>query len=139
VISAGIGTVLLKYSSVNFMLRVQTSFSGLGAGATVAHIHCCISAGQLTASVATMTPSFSGFPAGVTAGTYDQTFDMSLASSYNPAFITANGGTVSAALGVLLAGIANGTAYFNIHTTDHPAGEIRAPIVVDTIFGNGFD
>jgi hypothetical protein len=53
------------------------------------------------------------------------TFDMGIASSYNAAFITANGGTVGNALNALLAGIASGRAYFNIHTSDTPAGEIR--------------
>jgi hypothetical protein len=44
-----------------------------------------------------MTPSFVGFPIGVKAGSYDNTFDMSLASSYNGTFITAKGGTVGSA------------------------------------------
>ena len=32
-------------------------------------------------------------PLGVTAGSMNQTYDMTLASSYNPSYVTANGGT----------------------------------------------
>ena len=42
-------------------------------------------------------PSFPDFPAGVQSGGYRQTFDMNLPSSYNPAFIIANGGNPAAA------------------------------------------
>ena len=75
--------------------------------------------------VATTVPTFPGFPLGVTSGTYDQMFDMTLASSYNPAFITAHGGTVASAEAALAASLADGTAYLNIHTTVRPGGEIR--------------
>ena len=41
----------------------------------------------------------------VTSGTYDQTFDRALASSCNPAFVTAQG-SLSNAVNTLLAGLA---------------------------------
>jgi hypothetical protein len=63
---------------------------------------------------------------GVTAGTYDHTFDLSLASSYNAGFITANGGTVSGAFNALVTGLNAGKAYFNVHTSAFPGGEVRA-------------
>jgi CHRD domain len=50
---------------------------------------------------------------------------MTLASSYNPAYITANGGTPSTAETALFAGLAAGNAYLNIHTTNFTGGEIR--------------
>ena len=78
-----------------------------------------------TAGVATTVPTFIDFPLGVTSGTYDHTFDMTQASSYNPAFVTAHGGTVATALNDLLAGLAAGEAYLNIHTGQFPTGEIR--------------
>ena len=65
-----------------------------------------------------------GFPLGVTAGTYTRTFDMTDPASYNPAFVTANGGTTGAEA-ALLAGLQAGQAYLNIHTTMFPGGEIR--------------
>jgi hypothetical protein len=82
--------------------------------------------GQGNAGVATTTPSFPGFPAGVTSGSYDMTFDMTLASSYNASYVTANGGTPASAFAALKAALNNGTAYFNIHTTMYPGGEIRS-------------
>jgi MYXO-CTERM domain-containing protein len=52
--------------------------------------------------------------------------DLTQASSYNPAFITANGGTVASAEAVFVAGFENDMTYLNIHTTAFPGGEIRA-------------
>lgn len=107
-------------------MRVEASFSGLTGNTTAAHIHCCTAIpGTGTVGVATTTPSFVGFPAGVTAGSYDHTYDLTLASSYNAVFVTANGGTVSGALNALTAGLASGRAYFNIHTSTFGGGEIR--------------
>ncbi|OQW76950.1 MAG: hypothetical protein BVN35_05855 [Proteobacteria bacterium ST_bin11] len=59
------------------------------------------------------------------SASYDRTFDLSLASSFNAAFITNNGGTVSSAMNALLAGAATGKAYLNVHTASFPGGEIR--------------
>ena len=71
-------------------------------------------------------PSFPGFPLGATAGTYINTFDLTQPSGYNPAFVTANGGTAVDAEAALVAGLENGMAYLNIHTDVFPGGEIRA-------------
>jgi hypothetical protein len=124
----GIGTVTVDFDMLT--MRVQATFADLIGTTTAAHIHCCtVSPGAANVGVATQTPSFAGFPTGVTAGSYDQTFDMSLASSYNAAFITANGGTVGSAFNALVAGLDSGNAYLNIHTTAFPGGEIRALLV----------
>jgi hypothetical protein len=61
----------------------------------------------------------------VTSGSYSNTFDLSLASSFNPAFVTANGNTVASAQAAFLAGLQSGQAYLNIHTSGNPGGEIR--------------
>ena len=42
--------------------------------------------------VATEVPSFTNLPMGVTSGSFTEMFDLTLDSSYNPAFETANGG-----------------------------------------------
>jgi hypothetical protein len=120
----GVGTVTIDFDLVT--MRVQETFSGLSGTTTASHIHCCTTdpfAGNV--GVATQLPSFSGFPLGVSSGTFDQTFDMSLASSYNPAFVTANG-SVGGAFNALVGGLESGRAYLNIHTTAFPGGEIRA-------------
>ena len=86
-----------------------------------------------TVGVATPTPTFPAFPSGVTSGTYDTTFDMTLASSYNASFVTASGGTVAGAEAALFAGMSDGKAYFNIHTTFAPSGEIRGFLAAQAV------
>ena len=71
-----------------------------------------------------------GFPLGVTSGTYNPSaFDLLAASTYNPAYVTANGGTVTGARDALLTALASGQAYLNIHTTVVPGGEIRGFLI----------
>jgi hypothetical protein len=121
--SPGTGYARVIVDDVLHTMQVTTSFSGLLGTTTASHIHCCIAAPG-AAGVATQTPSFVGFPLGVTAGSYDHLFDLTLASSYRAAFITANGG-VAGAEAALLAGLASNQAYLNIHSTAFPGGEIR--------------
>lgn len=109
------------------LMTLDVSFAGLLSPTTASHIHCCAPATG-TAGVATVVPTFPGFPTGVTSGSYLQTFDLTLASSYNPAFITANGGAVPAAQAAFLAGLAGGQAYLNIHTAAFGPGEIRGQL-----------
>ncbi|MCE9559229.1 MAG: CHRD domain-containing protein [Armatimonadetes bacterium] len=123
--SLGTGGALVIIDLDLATMRLRGNFSGLTGNTTASHIHVAATAG-LNGGVATQTPSFSGFPLGVKSGVYDHTFDMSLASSYNPAYITANGGTVGTALQAFLLGLAEGRAYWNIHSTTTTSGEIRA-------------
>lgn len=125
--SLGTGMVKLTLNEDDFSLKVEVSFSNLSGLSTNSHIHCCTAdAGTGSAGVATPLPTFVGFPSGVASGSYLQTFDMSLDSSWNPAFITANGGTAGSAFAVFATGLAAGKAYLNIHSTLSPGGEIRA-------------
>ena len=125
-LSPATGTVTLYWDDVMTTMRIVGEFSGLLGATTAAHIHASTPApGTGTAGVATSTPSFAGFPLGVTFGTWDQTYDMALSSSYNPAYVAANGGTVALAQTALFTAIGNGTAYFNVHTAFRPGGEIR--------------
>ena len=121
--SPGIGfaTVLLDLGA--HTMEVIVTFSGLTSGNTAAHIHCCIAAPGTT-GVATSVPTFTGFPSGVTSGSYDHVFDLTLASTYNPAFVTANGG-LAGAEAALENGMFLGMTYLNIHTTQFGGGEIR--------------
>jgi CHRD domain len=125
--SLGTGTTQVTYDDIAHSLRVQVTFSGLTGNTTAAHIHGpTATAGIGTAGVITTTPTFAGFPTGVTSGSYDNTLDLTLNSSYNASFITANGGTTSGAETALAASLAAGKSYLNIHTTAFPGGEIRS-------------
>ena len=124
--SPGIGNAVVTVVDGNTM-NVGVIFSGLSSPTTASHIHCCTPPGA-NAMVATTTPTFPGFPLGVLAGSYSQTFDLNLPSTYNPAFITAQGGTVAGARAALLTGLEGGLTYFNIHTQAFPGGEIRGQL-----------
>jgi hypothetical protein len=119
------------YDAAAHTLRVVVTFSGLTAGTTASHIHCCV-APPGNASVATTTPTFAGFPLGVTNGVYDNTLDLTQASSWNPPFITAHGGTPAGAEAALASALNLGTSYLNVHTTAFPGGEIRGFLVFAT-------
>ena len=122
--SPGIGLAFVTIDDIANTMRVVVTFSGLTAANTAAHIHCCTALpGTGTAGVATTTPTFTGFPAGV-AGSYDNVFSLIDAGSYNPAFVTAQGG-LAGARAALLAGLASDHTYLNIHTSNFPGGEIR--------------
>lgn len=124
--SPGSGHATVTVDPGAHTMRVSASFSDLLGPSAVSHIHCCTAdAGTGTAGAATTLPTFLGFPLGVTAGTYDQTFDLMLASTYNPAFIAGNGGTAASASAAFLDGLAAGAAYFDVHTSLFPGGEIR--------------
>ncbi|MGZ5003330.1 MAG: CHRD domain-containing protein [Chthoniobacterales bacterium] len=127
-LAAGSATVTIDFDL--FTMRIQANFSGLQGTVTSAHIHAATAAQfSGTAGVATQVPSFEMFPTGVTSGTYDHTFDLTLDSSYNPDFIAANGGTISTASNALFAALVNGKAYLDIHTTAFGEGEIRGFLV----------
>ena len=128
--SPGTGFATVTLDLDLFTMRVQINFTGLEGYTTAAHIHAP-TAQPFTglADVATQVPSFEGFPFGVFSGTYDHTFDLTLASSYNPAFISANGGTISGASNALIFALEDGKAYLNIHTYNFPGGEIRGFLV----------
>ena len=125
--ATGTGTGTLTYDDVARTLAIAVSFSGLSGTTTVAHIHAPTAvAGTGTAPVATTTPTFAGFPSGVRSGSYNNTLDLTLASSYRAAFITNNGGTTAGAEAALISSFNAGTAYFNIHSSTFTGGEIRA-------------
>ena len=107
-------------------MRVEVTFSGLLGTSTIGHIHCCTTTpGSGAMPPATQVPTFIGFPTGATSGTYDHTFDLLDSATYNPAFVTANGGTVDGAELAFLSGLDTGRAYMNVHSTAFPGGEIR--------------
>ena len=96
--SPGTGTAEVDYNNTAHTLFIGLSFSGLTGTTTASHIHApTASPFTGTAGVATTTPTFAGFPLGVTSGTYTNTLDLTLSSSWNPSYVTANGGTTAGA------------------------------------------
>jgi hypothetical protein len=49
--------------------------------------------------------------------------------SYDPAFLSAHGGTAQGASSALMDAIAANEAYVNIHTSTYPNGEVRGWLV----------
>src|SRR5437763_639347 len=113
VASPGTGFATVTLDDVANTLGLSITFSSLLGTTTASHIHCCAPVGT-NAGVATTTPTFAGFPLGVTSGTYSNVLDLTQSSSYNPSFVTAQGG-VAQAEAALIAGIAAGQAYLNVH------------------------
>jgi hypothetical protein len=127
--SPGIGIAVVVIDSATHLLDVSVTFSGLLSPTMASHIHCCGPAGT-NQMVATAVPTFPGFPLSVTSGTYHNAFDMSLLSTWNPAFVTAHGGTAATAELAFVMGVLAGQAYLNIHTVQFGTGEIRGQLRV---------
>jgi CHRD domain/PEP-CTERM motif len=128
--SAGVGDATIIFDTAAHTLSVNVSFSGLTGVTTASHIHCCTATpGAGNTGVATETPFFDSFPIGVSSGSYLHLFDLTQASSFNPAFVTANGGTLASAEAALFSGALSGSSYLNIHTNAFTAGEIRGFLV----------
>jgi len=129
--SPGTGTTSVVLDTNTHMMVVNVTFSGLLAGTTAAHIHCCLDfpfQGDKNVMVATTVPTFPDFPLGVTSGTYLHTFSLLDAGTYNPAFIASAfvpTHDVAGAETALVAALLAGETYLNVHSSLFPNGEIR--------------
>src|SRR5438128_607534 len=94
--SPGTGFATIILDDIAATLSVNLTFSGLVAGTTAAHIHCCNGPGV----VGPVVIPFTGFPTGVTSGAYSNTFSGISAAN--------------------IAGIEAFQAYVNIHSTAFP-------------------
>jgi CHRD domain/PEP-CTERM motif len=128
---AGTGQALVTLDPTAQTLQLNIVFSGLTSNTVAAHIHCCLPNPFQTGvnvGVATTVPAFPGFPIepnGVMAFNYSSAvFDLTQAGSYNPAFVTLQGG-LSQAEASFIAGVLTGRVYLNVHTVNNPGGEIR--------------
>lgn len=124
--SPGTGSTLVTIDTDAHTLHVSFLFADLVGTTTAAHIHGPTAIPfEGLAGVITTTPTFPGTPLGVTSGSYDESFDLTMTSSYNPAFLSNNGFTPAEAELALASALAEGRAYLNIHSTEFPMGEIR--------------
>jgi hypothetical protein len=127
--SPGLGVTEVDISGSK--LFVDARFTDLVGTTTEAHIHCCTST-AFTGNMGVALP-FSGFTPGVHAGEFKGAFDLTKDSTYDAAFLAANGGTAAGAQAALMAGITANEAYVNIHTSDKAEGEIRGWLVAAPI------
>lgn len=126
VASPGTGFSKLFLDTDAHTMRVTITFEDLIGLTTMAHVHAPTADPNTgTIGVATELPSFTGFPLGVQAGTYDHTFDTTLLSTWSAGFVTANGGTALGAETAFLNALLAEKAYINIHTDFVRSGEIR--------------
>jgi hypothetical protein len=128
--SPGTGTALVTIDDAAHTLEIFIEFEDLVGSTTASHIHVINGPGDANTldtlgPVATQTPSFIGFPLGVSAGTFQNTYDTLATASYRAGFVTDAGGTAALAEAALFAGILEGRAYVNIHSSVFGGGEIR--------------
>ena len=129
------GTSLVTIDLGGKEMLVDLPFRDLNGTTTAAHIHCCTS--TAFTGMAPVAVPFQDFPMDVHAGTYSNAITLGDAASYDPAFVSAHGGTAQGAASALVDAINANEAYVNIHTSLYPDGEIRgwfvaAPPVPET-------
>jgi hypothetical protein len=120
----GFGTVF--YDSTAHTLQMDVSWSGLVGTTTISHIHTpTLIPFSGTANVVITPSTLPGFPGGLTSGSYSHLIDLTQTSTYPAAYVSANGGTAAGAEAQLISEFNQGKAYWNIHTSAVPGGEIR--------------
>jgi hypothetical protein len=127
--SPGTGFATVTLDLALHTLEIDVTFSGLLGTTTAAHVHAPVTEPGGNAGVATQTPYFVDFPIGVTSGSYNHIFDTLDSATWNASYITANGGTAAGAEAAFAQALTDGTAYFNIHSTEFSGGEIRGFLV----------
>jgi hypothetical protein len=123
----GTGLAVVVVDPTAHTIQINVSFANLTTNTVAAHIHCCVAPPGNT-GVATTVPAFPGFPLGVTSGNYSSlVLSLQDAGTYNPAFVTAQGGLAQAEA-TLVNGLLNNMTYLNIHTVMNGGGEIRGAL-----------
>ncbi len=125
----GSGSAVVLFDDVTNVLSYTATFTGLSSGTTVAHFHCCSPLPFSGNGIVAVDAPTLAVPVGVTSGTFSEMLDLDDPNNFNPAFITASGGTVAGATARFIQNIYEHKVYLNIHTTGNPGGEIRGYLV----------
>jgi hypothetical protein len=125
------GSGWVRYDDAANVLSLYVEWAGLAEEANRAHIHCCVAVPPGNASPALDLWEV-GDPPRPQTGSFSAAFDLGLVNPFRAAFVTAHGGTVQGALQALITAmnLGEGRAYFNIHNSRYPAGEIRGNLAV---------
>ena len=129
--STALGHVVVIIDFDVHRMQILTEFSGLAGTVTEAHLHGPtdeVFAG--TAGTITPLPAPDGFPTGVTSGAYTSASSTSTSRRRTtPRSWLPTGLSSVARCRRLFDALGAGKAYFDIHTTAFPAGEIRGFVV----------
>lgn len=111
------GDLHYRPATLDLWVHVFT-WGDLSSPVVAGHLHCCH---PLTAE----TPVALHFPgiAAATSGSFEYTWDLTLASTFDPAFLASYGGSVEDARNAIARNVAGGS-YVDLHTADHPGGEV---------------
>ena len=128
--STATGFGMVQFDDTTNVLTLNLRWQGLTVGARAGHIHCCVASPPGNVAVAL---DLFGPLAGLgAAGSFNIVHDLDLFNPFTSGFTAANGGSALSAM-TALAGAMNaggGRAYYNIHTSTFPGGEIRGNLVV---------
>lgn len=120
--STATGSGTLGLSTDQNSVDIFLQWAGLTGPATGGHVHCCAAQG------ANGPVAIDFGPAAAATGSLTRTYDLTLASTYSAGFLNANGGTAASARTAFLNGLLGGRAYYNVHSGQFPAGEIRGQL-----------
>ena len=121
--NASTGSGSATVSLVGDLLTVDVRWSGLAQDNVFGHIHCCGAAGT-RADVAI---PFVGLPSTRT-GSFTHVYDLTQTSVYNVSFLAAHGRTALGGRDALVAGLADGLVYVNLHDRAYGGGEVRGQL-----------
>lgn len=123
--ATGTGSASASFDDTTNVFTFSAVFSGLSGLTTQSHFHCCTATPFTgTSGIAVDSPTLN-IPLGVSAGSFSDSLDLDETNNFNATFLTASGGTAAGAVARFKAGLDNGQAYLNIHSTTFPGGEIR--------------
>jgi CHRD domain/PEP-CTERM motif len=130
--ATGTGNGTATYDSVAHTLQLMAVYSGLSGNVSQTHIHGpTANPGLGTSGIMVGNTTLPNFTLGATSGNYSQTLDLTQSGIYNAGFLAGAGGGTAAGAETAFVNAANqGRAYWNIHTSAFPGGEIRGFLTV---------